>query len=65
MMRRILTLGLLLLVVAHRQANAAPPELSVKKTQIVNSRNEPVRLAASTRPAWNGRATARGTFSKR
>ena len=44
LIRRIFTTGILLFVVAHRQASAAPPELTVKKTQIMNSRDEPVRL---------------------
>ena len=44
LIRQIVTTGLILFVLAHREARPAPPELTVKKAQIVNSRNEPVRL---------------------
>ena len=45
MIRTIITLGVLVfLVFALREASSMPPELMVKKTQVVNSRNEPVRL---------------------
>ena len=37
-------MGFLLFVVAHREAGSAPLQLTVQKTRVVNSRNEPVRL---------------------
>jgi TolB protein len=42
--QRICALGILLCVVGLRAAIAAPPELMVRKTEVVNRRNEPVRL---------------------
>ncbi len=44
MIRSILTMGTLLFVVAHCEAGSTPLELKVKKTTVVNSRDEPIRL---------------------
>ncbi len=44
MIRTMITLGLMLLVFTQKDARSMPLELRVKKTQIVNVRDEPIRL---------------------
>ena len=44
MIRTMIGFAAVVLVIGQREAASMPLELRVKQTQVVNSRNEPVRL---------------------